>query len=173
MAVKIALFNHKGGVSKTTTTFNIGWMLAEKGKKVILVDADPQCNLTGLILGYDYIDLEEFYKKGTNNNLRDGLAPAFESMPKLIEAVECIHVKGRDGLFLLPGHIRLAGDDAVDPSFGRRRKPSYPLLFLAHHTGFHFALDARDVLVRGAGHFSGGRDGGARVRRSLAARVRA
>jgi cellulose biosynthesis protein BcsQ len=113
MTVKIALFNHKGGVSKTTTTFNIGWMLAEKGKKVILVDADPQCNLTGLILGYDSIDLEEFYKKGTYNNLRDGLAPAFESMPKLIDAVECIPVKGRDGLLLLPGHIRLAEYDVT------------------------------------------------------------
>ncbi|MGD1703721.1 ParA family protein [Dapis sp. BLCC M229] len=33
MAIKIALFNHKGGVSKTTTTFNLGWMLASKGKK--------------------------------------------------------------------------------------------------------------------------------------------
>ncbi len=68
MTVKIALFNHKGGVSKTTTTFNIGWMLAEKGKKVILVDADPQCNLTGLILGYDYIDLEEFYHDPRTND---------------------------------------------------------------------------------------------------------
>ncbi|WP_201029053.1 ParA family protein [Cylindrospermopsis raciborskii] len=48
MVQKIALFNHKGGVSKTTTTFNLGWMLAEKGKRVILVDTDPQCNLTGM-----------------------------------------------------------------------------------------------------------------------------
>jgi len=47
---KISLFNHKGGVSKTTTTFNLGWMLAEKGKKVVIVDADPQCNLTGMVL---------------------------------------------------------------------------------------------------------------------------
>ena len=44
MAHKIALFNHKGGVSKTTTTFHLGWMLAAKGKTVILADADPQCN---------------------------------------------------------------------------------------------------------------------------------
>ena len=52
MAQRIALFNHKGGVSKTTTTFNLGWMLASKGKRVVLVDADPQCNLTGIVLGF-------------------------------------------------------------------------------------------------------------------------
>ena len=107
MAKRIALFNHKGGVSKTTTTFNLGWMLASKGKKVVLVDADPQCNLTGMVLGYTGItEFEQFYKKETN--LRDGIAPAFESRPKLIEAVECIPVKGQKGLFLLPGHIRLS-----------------------------------------------------------------
>lgn len=47
----IAFFNHKGGVSKTTTTFNLGWMLATLGKKVVMVDLDAQCNLTGLVLG--------------------------------------------------------------------------------------------------------------------------
>jgi len=85
MTKKIALFNHKGGVSKTTTTFHLGWILAELGKKVILVDADPQCNLTGLVLGYQKkIELEDFYQSGKNQNLRDGLSPAFESIPKLI-----------------------------------------------------------------------------------------
>ena len=52
MASQIALFNHKGGVSKTTTCFNLGWMLANKGKQVLLVDCDPQCNLTGMVLGF-------------------------------------------------------------------------------------------------------------------------
>ena len=61
MTKKISLFNHKGGVSKTTTTFHLGWMLAEQGKRTILVDADPQCNLTGLILGYKQTELEDFY----------------------------------------------------------------------------------------------------------------
>lgn len=47
----LTLYNHKGGVSKTTTTFHLAHALAEfHGKKVLVVDADPQCNLTELCL---------------------------------------------------------------------------------------------------------------------------
>lgn len=46
----IALFNNKGGVSKTTTTYNLGWMLSLMGKKTLIVDSDPQCNLTGICI---------------------------------------------------------------------------------------------------------------------------
>jgi cellulose biosynthesis protein BcsQ len=110
MVQKIALFNHKGGVSKTTTTFNLGWMLASKGKRVILVDTDPQCNLTGMALGQgtedDEARIQEIYN--TTSNIKTGLAPAFESQPRAIEAVDCIPVKGQDNLFLLPGDVGLA-----------------------------------------------------------------
>ena len=107
MAKRIALFNHKGGVSKTTTTFHLGWMLAEKGKKVLMVDADPQCNLSGLILGLSgENEFENFYENQSTSNIRAGLAPAFESRPEAIKATECIQVNGCDNLFLLPGHIR-------------------------------------------------------------------
>lgn len=110
MVQKIALFNHKGGVSKTTTTFNLGWMLASKGKRVILVDSDPQCNLTGMALGEETEDdearIQEIYN--TTSNIKTGLAPAFESQPRAIEAVDCIQVQGQDNLFLLPGHVGFA-----------------------------------------------------------------
>lgn len=109
MAKRIAMFNHKGGVSRTTTTFNLGWQLASMGKRVILADADPQANLTGLVLGYKGAsDLDRFYEQEATRNLKSGLAPAFESRPVPIEAVDCFPVENRDGLFLLPGHIELA-----------------------------------------------------------------
>ena len=127
----ISMFNHKGGVSKTTTTFNLAWMLAEKGKRVLMVDADPQCNLTGVVLGLnpewpdeedeaedlddaesrDFADSQEaakdFWEENFDRTLYGALKPAFDSEPKVLEAVPCEEVEGRDGLFLLPGHLRL------------------------------------------------------------------
>jgi cellulose biosynthesis protein BcsQ len=111
MVKKIALFNHKGGVSKTTTTFHLGWMLASKGKKVILVDADPQSNLTGLVLGATRF--EELYQVEKQRNFKAGLAPAFESRPIPIQAVDCIPVTEQEGLYLLPGHLQLSEYDVT------------------------------------------------------------
>jgi cellulose biosynthesis protein BcsQ len=110
MAQKIALFNHKGGVSKTTTTFNLGWMLAAKGKRVILVDADPQCNLTGMCLGGETEEAQERIESiyNTESNIKTGLAPAFESQPRVIEGIDCIPIESQERLFLLPGHVGFA-----------------------------------------------------------------
>jgi len=42
----ISVFNNKGGVGKTTLTFHLAHALAELGKRTLVVDLDPQCNLT-------------------------------------------------------------------------------------------------------------------------------
>ncbi|HDL4668206.1 TPA: ParA family protein, partial [Mannheimia haemolytica] len=42
MSKSISIFNHKGGIAKTTTAFNVGWSLANQGYQVLLVDLDSQ-----------------------------------------------------------------------------------------------------------------------------------
>ena len=45
----ITVFSHKGGVGKTTLVHNLGYILADRGKRVLLIDADPQMNLTSAV----------------------------------------------------------------------------------------------------------------------------
>lgn len=141
MAKVICLFNHKGGVSKTTTTFNLGWMMAMKGARVVLADFDPQCNLTGMVMGFKGVDdLAAVYKANPPNNVKDGLAPAFESQPRQIAPVDCISVSGNDRLFLLPGHIGLA---EYETTLGIAQELSGSLLTLRNLPGsLRFLLDA-------------------------------
>lgn len=102
MAHKIVLFNHKGGVSKTTSAFNIGWMLAEKGHKTMLVDGDPQCNLTALFLGSSF---DEYYTNDATKyqNIRDGVKMVFDGQPTPIRSINCPVAPRNSNLYLLPG----------------------------------------------------------------------
>lgn len=99
----ISFFNHKGGVSKTTTAYHVAWMLSDKGYRVLMVDTDSQCNLTLTAIGED--NYEAFQTANPDNNIKSCLDTAFYSKPKLIEAPDCVKVKGKENLILLPGNF--------------------------------------------------------------------
>ena len=103
----IELFNHKGGVSKTTTTFHLAWKLTQKNRKVLLVDGDSQCNLTGMFLGEQF---DDYYVDETTRfmNIKDAVKMAFTGRPQPIEVIECpAHCKNPN-LYIIPGHMDLS-----------------------------------------------------------------
>lgn len=105
MANTITFFNHKGGVGKTTILYHLAWKFTQHGKKVLMVDADSQCNLSTLSLGED--EFAGHYEKYPDDNIKSGLAPAFESRPRLIEDIYCPIVGSNPNLYLLPGSFSL------------------------------------------------------------------
>ena len=105
---KITLFNHKGGVGKTTLTINIADALVTAGKTVLLVDADPQCNLTSFYL--EEQDIEQLLKDSDDNGLGEtlwsGVKRVVEGRGDIVDitAIELTDKK----LHLLPGDVLLS-----------------------------------------------------------------
>ena len=102
--IRITIYNHKGGVGKTTLTVNIAAALAELGKSVLLVDSDPQCNLTSYLLSDDVVDNLLDNSDGPNGKtIWTAMKPVVDRVGDvtLIEPVDVA------ALALLPGDIRL------------------------------------------------------------------
>jgi len=72
----LAFFNNKGGVGKTMLAYHIAWMLNELGKSVVVVDLDPQANLTASFLDDERV--EELWSGSARRSVYGALAPLFE-----------------------------------------------------------------------------------------------
>ncbi len=94
----IALINQKGGVGKTTTAVNLGACLAEAGRRVLLVDMDPQANLTSWILG------------PASEEVEDTIGEVLLSKTAISEVV--VEVENY-GVSLIPSGIHLSGVERI------------------------------------------------------------
>lgn len=106
-ATRIAVFNHKGGVGKTTLTVNLAAALAEKGKRVILLDSDPQCNLTSYLLDDAVVD------KLLDNSDEDDGDTIWSAVKPVVEGDGSLRVvkaakTSTDNCWVVPGDLRLS-----------------------------------------------------------------
>jgi len=102
----IAVFNQKGGVGKTTTNVNLSSCIAIKGKRVLVVDIDPQGNTTSG-LGIDKKSLE---------------TTIYEMLIGEAKAEQVILETAVDNLYIMPSSVQLAGAEIELTGFEEREK---------------------------------------------------
>ena len=124
----MSVFNNKGGVGKSTLAYHTAWALSELGKRVLMIDMDPQCNLS--LYGCSVEDLHGIWEK-EDDFIDEGFDISCEKIGKqgyerLINEPRTIHfllkptedgtgeineypepVKLNDNLFLVPGRLTL------------------------------------------------------------------
>lgn len=103
---KVIFANNKGGVGKTTLAFNCAVSFAEKGYKAVLVDLDPQCNLSRLAMGEEYY--REHLFSDSEKTIADVLKGVVEGGADIDLRVRFLSVQASPNLSLLKGDINLS-----------------------------------------------------------------
>ena len=101
----LTFFNNKGGVGKTTLVYHLSWMFSELGVKTLVVDCDPQANLTAAFL--DEPELLKLWEPADKREPRT-LYEAVRPLTKVGDYATPILEKINSNLYLLPGDLGLS-----------------------------------------------------------------
>lgn len=100
--IVLTFFNHAGGVAKTSTVRDVGYVLAEGGRRVLLIDMDPQANLTKWLGVEDDVELERTVYPAIIGDAEDDEATSDDADLRLPEPLR-VH-----GMDLIPAHLNIA-----------------------------------------------------------------
>lgn len=129
----IAIANQKGGVGKTTLTMNLAAALSKKGYRVLVVDNDPQHNLS------DYIGFEQVCDDVTLYDLLHGIIARKGNMEELVQ--KAVHYSEAENISYIPADLRLAMAD-MELAMAFRREYIMQQIFLSKwlNEGFDYCL---------------------------------
>lgn len=125
MGKVISIINMKGGVGKTTLSIGISDYLAETGKKVLLIDADPQFNATQALLDQYKSSYDDYYNsevlKDDSTIFKLFTTVASITTPYVCPDLETLKVSLTDNFDLICGDLRLVlSNNSNNPRFAKR-----------------------------------------------------
>ncbi|MEZ6017570.1 MAG: AAA family ATPase [Planctomycetota bacterium] len=103
----LTFFNNKGGVGKTSLVFHLAWMFAERGRRVVTIDLDPQANLTSAFLSEE--QLEALWDPPTPPSEATTIYRCIEPLTKVGDISTPVTQVVHPRLHLVPGDLALAG----------------------------------------------------------------
>lgn len=123
----VSIFNNKGGVGKTTYMFHVAHLIAEHGKKVLMVDADAQCNLSAYCLSES--ELEKAWSANRGNSIWRAVEDVYKGVGDIKKRQPTKIKSNSDNLFLIPGDVLLSNyEDSLGDTWSSAKGGAEPAL---------------------------------------------
>jgi chromosome partitioning protein len=136
----IAFFNNKGGVGKTSLVYHLAFTYADAGKRVLMVDLDPQSNLTAMCVSEERLEELWLHPDMERLSMRGAIQPIVDGVGDIAEP----HLENlADRLALIPGDIRLS-------DFEQKLSDAWPRTMDKDPAAFRIASSFYRTMKKGA-----------------------